>query len=396
MVNVHLYPSPFLNESRILREAGSLARLGLFERIDLVGIGQQGVPDSEQVQDGIRILRLGRGGGAGGMVDKIARTGGWSHAVFQRYRNEKIACINCHSVTTLPLGVMLKRMTGAKLVYDAHELETEANGLRGVRKYLTKQVERALIRHADHCIFVGGAIEQWYVREYGLGNTTVLYNCPPRQDMPHTDHFRKTYSIAPGKPVFLYQGVIGEGRGIRPLLEAFAKLSEHAVLVVMGYGLLADWFAQQAARHPTIHYHPAVAPERLLAYTAGADFGLSVIEGTSLSYEYCMPNKLFEYVMARKPVLVSPTREQSEFVRHHAIGEVASDTSAQAIQEAVLRLLERTPASLQSALSRTRDEFCWERQEAKLEAAYVDALGFRPRPHRFQTSTLVSRHDLCG
>lgn len=395
MINIHLYPSPFLTESRILREAGSLSRLGLFERIELVGVGQEQLPGSERVQEDIRIVRLARRGAGGSMLGKIGATGAWSRAVYERYRKQRIACINCHSVSTLPLAVMLKRATGAKLVYDAHELETETNGLRGVRKYLTKQVERALIRHADHCIFVGAAIEEWYVREYGLGNTTVLYNCPPRQEIVHTDHFRKTYAIPADKPIFLYQGVIGEGRGIRILLEAFAGLADRAHLVVMGYGLLAAWFAEQAARHASIHYHPAVPPDRLLAHTGAADFGLSVIEGSSLSYEYCMPNKLFEYVMAKRPVLVSPTREQREFVQRHAIGEVASDSSVAAIQQAVVRLLERAPAGLRSALERTRNEYCWESQEAKLEAAYLGALGFRARAnHRFQQR--VTKHDLCN
>jgi glycosyltransferase involved in cell wall biosynthesis len=394
MINIHLYPSPFLNESRILREAGSLSRLALFDRIDLVGVGQEGLRCVENVQDDIRIVRLGRRG-SGSLMGKVAATGGWSHAVYQRYRKEKIACINCHSVATLPLGVMLMCSTGAKLVYDAHELETETNGLQGVRQYLTRQVERALIRHASHSIFVGRAIEQWYVRQYGLRNTTVLYNCPPRQQVKSSDHFRKAYSIAPDMPIFLYQGVIGEGRGLRILVEAFSALAGRAVLVVMGYGALAGWFAEQAARHGGICYHQAVSPDRLLDYTAAADFGLSVIEGTSLSYEYCMPNKLFEYVMARKPVLVSPTREQSRFVRTHDIGEVAKDTSPAAIQEAVLRLLARDPVALQVALARAGDEYCWEGQQTKLEAVYLDALGFRPRSAR-HVNPREAHHDLCN
>jgi glycosyltransferase involved in cell wall biosynthesis len=393
MINIHLYPSSFLNESRILREARTLSKWGLFERIDLVGVGEDGLLPVEQVQGDVRIVRLARRR-SGGLIGKVAGTGGWSHAVYRRYRKEKLACINCHSVAMLPLAVMLVRASGAKLVYDAHELETETNGLGGVRQYLTRQLERALIGHADQCIFVGRAIEQWYAQHYGLRNTTVLYNCPPRRQVAPSDYFRRTYSIAPDMPIFLYQGVIGEGRGLRLLVEAFAALDGRAALVVMGYGALAGWFAAQAGRHAGIHYHPAVPPERLLEYTAGADFGLSVIEGTSLSYEYCMPNKLFEYVMAGKPVLVSPTREQSAFVRRHAIGEVAAATSAAAIRNAVLRLLGRDQAALQAALARTAAEYCWEGQEAKLEGVYLDALGFRPRPSH--VNQREDRHDLCN
>ncbi len=379
MINIHLYPSPFLNESRILREAGSLARLGLFERIDLIGVGKAGVPASEKLQDGMQIRRIGQRDSVGGVFRKIADIAGWSRTVYRQYRDVPLICVNCHSVTTLPLGVLLKRATGAKLIYDAHELETEANGLGGARKYLTKRVERALIGHADHCIFVGRAIEKWYIREYGLGNTAVLYNCPPRQNIQKGDYFRETFPIPHDKPIFLYQGLIGEGRGIRILVEAFAGLADKAALVVMGYGSLTDWLAEQAARHANIHYHPAVPPQRLLAYTSAADYGISLIEATSMSYEYCMPNKLFEYVMARKPVLVSPTMEQRDFVEHHGIGEVAADFSPQAVREAALRLLERTPASLEAALNQTSNEYCWERQEMKLEDIYIEALGFRPR-----------------
>lgn len=378
MINIHLYPSPFLNESRILREAGTLSRLALFDRIDLVGVGQQGLQGIEQLQDDIRIVRLARRGG-GGLAGKVAGTCDWSQAVYRRYRRQPIACINCHSVAMLPLAVMLKRSTGARLVYDAHELETETNGLRGVRQFLTRRVERALIGHADHCIFVGSAIEQWYVRQYGLRNTSVLYNCPPRRQVAPTDRFRKAFSIAPELPIFLYQGVIGEGRGMRGLVEAFTALAGRAALVVMGYGTLAEWFAGEAARRDGIYFHPAVAPAQLLDFTAAADFGLSVIEGSSLSYEYCMPNKLFEYVMAGKPVLVSPTREQADFVRVNGIGEVAGGTSPAAIEQAALRLLARDPATLRAALARTREQYCWETQEATLQAVYREALGLGPR-----------------
>lgn len=393
MINIHLYPSAFLNESRILREAGSLSQLALFDRIDLVGVGEEGLAPVEKLQDDICIVRPGRRKGSG-LVGKLARTASWSRAVYKLYRKEELGCVNCHSVATLPLGVLLKHKTKAKLVYDAHELETETNNLSGMRKTLTRQVERRLIGHADHCIFVGRAIEQWYVREYGLHNTTVLYNCPSRREVKPSDHFRATFSIEAGKPIFLYQGYIGEGRGIRILVEAFSTLAERAALVVMGYGALADWVANEAQRRPGIHYHPAVAPERLLDYTAAADFGLSVIEPTSLSYEYCMPNKLFEYVMAGKPVLVSPTREQSEFVRTHAIGEVARDISPAAIRDGVLSLLARDPHALQAALTRTAGEYCWEGQEKTLEAVYLDTLGFRS----FQGGAKQAREaqrDLC-
>lgn len=392
MINIHLYPSVFLNESRILREAGSLARMKLFDRIDLVGLGEDGLQPTEELQKNLRIVRLSQRWGSG-LVGKVTRTAAWSRIVYRMYRDQQLGCINCHSVATLPLGVVLSRKTGASLVYDAHELETETNGLSGIRKLLTKLVERTLIRQANHCIFVGEEIEKWYVKKYGLNHTTVLYNCPPRRQTKPTDYFRQTFSIQSSVPIFLYQGFIGEGRGIRNLAEAFAGLDGRAALVVMGYGPLSDWIIEQSRRYPNIHYHPAVQPDSLLEFTAAADFGVSVIESTSLSYEYCMPNKLFEYIMANKPVLVSPTREQSKFVHSRGIGAVARDSSPAALRDAVLSLLEHDLPTLRNALARTADEYCWEGQEEKLRSVYIDSLNMRTL-HGTANSPPEVQHDL--
>ena len=45
--------------------------------------------------------------------------------ILKKYRNNPIACINCHSLSTLPICVLLKLYTKSYLIYDTHELETE-------------------------------------------------------------------------------------------------------------------------------------------------------------------------------------------------------------------------------------------------------------------------------
>jgi len=60
----------------------------------------------------------------------------------------------------------------------------------------------------------------------------------------------------------------------------------------------------------------------LLSYTAAADVGLSLIENISLSYHYALPNKLFEYIMAEIPVVVSKLPQMVEIVMQYNVGEV--------------------------------------------------------------------------
>ena len=378
MINLHLYPSQLLNESRILREAMSISSFDVFESIELVGTGGEGLAREQGISDRIRIRRFGTAREDRGLIAKVLSALRWCFEVFRHYRGASVACVNCHSVATLPLGCLLKWSSGARLVYDAHELETETSGLGGIRKIGTKLVERALIKRADYCVFVGAAIDDWYRQSYGLENTAIIYNAPAFTTTDASDIFRELYPIAPDMPIFLYQGVLSEARAIPKLVEAFSTL-EQIALVIMGYGDLSEWVEQMANQNDNIFYHPAVPPSDLLRHTAGADFGLSVIESTSLSYEYCMPNKLFEYLMAGKPVLVSPTREQRDFVERHGVGVVLEDTSVEAIRKGVDQLLSQDLPVLRERVNQVRKEFCWERQEQTLRDIYMGKLAFEAR-----------------
>ena len=143
MINLHIYPSPFTRESRILRETAVIAEHCLFDRIIMVGVCAPGLPDRERVDDRREIWRFPRDARSG-LVGKLLTTWRWAGLVYQAFRREKVGCVNCHSLPVLGLCVKLARATRAKLVYDTHELETETNGLGGLRKLLSKIVERRL------------------------------------------------------------------------------------------------------------------------------------------------------------------------------------------------------------------------------------------------------------
>lgn len=156
------------------------------------------------------------------------------------------------------------------------------------------------------------------------------------------------------------------------LAEAFGGLKRQVALVIMGYGEQVLRICKRSAELSNVFYHAAVPPDRLLSYTGAADYGVSVIEPVSLSYEYCMPNKLFEY-----PVLVSPTSEQRALVERYGVGVVSHDTTVEAVREAVVHLLSRDLGELLRAVERVKREFCWEQQERIMRQSYVDSLALR-------------------
>ena len=145
-VNLHLYPSPMTHESRILKETDAVSSFAVFDRIFLVGTIGAGLPDTESIGKRREVVRLSRAAPAWlpAFAGKVLGVAGWSMRVFRRFALEPVTCINCHSLSVLPLSVALKWRTGARLVYDTHELETETNGLGGLRKTIAKVLERLL------------------------------------------------------------------------------------------------------------------------------------------------------------------------------------------------------------------------------------------------------------
>lgn len=373
-VNLHLYPSPMTHESRILKETDAVSSFAVFDRIILVGTMGAGLPDTVSIGKRREVYRFSRSAPAWlpAVMGKVLGVTGWSLRVFRRFALEPITCINCHSLSVLPLSVALKWRTGARLVYDTHELETETNGLGGIRKTVAKLVERLLFPSVDETIVVGDGIADWYAATYGRRRPAVVLNCPQRRDAKKSDKLREVLRLPADTTIFLYQGILGKGRGIELLLDAFSGLKDpRKVLVFMGMGPLESLVAAKSRECSGIRLHPAVAPQVLAEYTASADVGLCLIEDTCLSYRYCMPNKLFEYFAAGVPAVVSDLPEIAGVVSRTGSGWVVADWSAAALCSVMESIDAPAIAARRAAAASAAVEYCWERQVPVLREVYA-------------------------
>lgn len=379
--NVHLYPSPMTHESRILKETQAVASFTALDPILLVGTKAPGLPEREVLDSRRQIVRLSRSPpqGFSGLAGKALGVTGWSVRVWRMLAGRPLACINCHSLPVLPLAVALKRRTGARLVYDTHELETETNGLVGPRRAVSRRVERALFRFVDETIVVSEGIADWYQRAYGRHRPAVVLNCPPWRESRRTDVLRRELGLEPDVTIFLYQGVLSSGRGIELMLDAFAGIDDpRKVLVFMGMGPMETLVSECARRRANVRLRPAVPPQVVGDYTASADVGLCLIEDTCLSYHHCMPNKLFEYMMAGLPTVVSDLPEIARVVKDSGAGWVVPRWSPESLRSTLLSIdADAMGAGRKAALDAARG-FTWERQLPALRTVYERLALARP------------------
>jgi glycosyltransferase involved in cell wall biosynthesis len=293
-----------------------------------------------------------------------------------KFFREPVLCVNCHSLSVLILGVFFKRLRHVKVIYDTHELETETQLTTGIRRPLAKLLERGLIRHVNATIVVNDSIAEWYQRKYQLANVHTVRNIPDTRmmDLSAPYDLRDRFDIPAEGILYIYNGILAEGRGIDILMKVFSQLGMTSHIVFMGFGPFEAWIKDCCQRYGNIHFHPAVKPNEIIAYTRTADIGVSLIEDVSLSYRYCLPNKVFEYILGGLPILVSDLPEMGRLVKRYECGwKVAADEKA--LMAAIAGISTGEMRQKRANVLQCQKHFSWSQEEKKLFSVYFSESG---------------------
>jgi glycosyltransferase involved in cell wall biosynthesis len=347
----------------------------MFSRIEVAGVLVPGLRESEPLADTVLIRRFATEANSNRFLARSGKTVSFGREVVNHYSSLPVSVINCHSVASLPACIALKRSTGARLVYDTHELETEASAAVGVRRPVYKAIERLGLKFVDHTFTVSESIEDWYRRTYGLTRIDTIYNYPSQEQAnseDNRDYFRRRYGTPDTATIYLYQGVLGEGRGIEAVVEAFrTSLVSDGLLVLLGYGPLEDRARDWARECERIVYHPAVSPREVAALTGAADVGLVPTPGSRcLSYYYSAPNKMFQYWRAGIPVIATDLPEHRRFLDRYHAGVLTESSSPGSFAAACRDLQGQDPDRISEGLSRANVDLRWESYDDLFRARY--------------------------
>lgn len=367
---INLVLNDFTNDSRVLKTSKTLQKMG--HLVQVVAMHNQGLLERENV-DGIPVHRI------------AMRSRAWSKKkivqvlklieFIARFKScyGKEALVHCNDLNALLVGVICKAFHWKlQLVYDSHEyaINREPNQAKASIQ-LKYWLEKFLIQFPREVINVSESICNEYTKLYGIRKPHLVLNCPNYIAQTKCDLFREKFGIRQDQTIFLYQGGLSRGRGIELMLETFASLSnDSCVLVCMGYGPLAELIAQLACRNKNIFLHSAVAPEVLLTYTCSADFGILFYEDNCLNHRFCSPNKVFEYMMAGIPLLVSNLFEMRRLVEAEGVGVVAVNNTTAGFRRAIHAALALDYSAVQKNVCAARRKYCWEEQEKALLKIY--------------------------
>ncbi|MBT2686422.1 glycosyltransferase [Bacillus sp. ISL-37] len=362
----------FKNDSRVLKEAVSLH--GDAYNVTVVALYEDGLKE-EEVINGIKVkrIRLYTKKWSKSLLIQILKYMEFLLKVIFNFRS-KVDVIHCNDLGPLPIAVLMKGISigKTKIIYDAHEYQTEIIGLNGLRKKLTMIVEKSLIKYVDEVITVSESIANEYVNNYKIKKPKLVFNCPNYSDPQTSNIFRELYSLSRDKKIFLYQGGLSAGRGIEQMLDVFTSSSIHpnATLIMMGYGPLEKKVRRYADDYNNIFYKEAVSPKDLLKYTSSADVGFLMTENSCLNNYFSLPNKLFEYIMAGLPVISNDLPEVRNLINRYNFGWLIEEQSVESIVSLVNELVEKDLSEYAVNSKKMSINYSWEVQEKTLLDAY--------------------------
>jgi glycosyltransferase involved in cell wall biosynthesis len=251
--------------------------------------------------------------------------------------------IHCHDLNSLLAGVWAKQKTGAKLVFDAHELMPESMG--GFKKTIWERIEKRCVDDCDHIIMPEKNRIAYFKQKYpGIGCILLLENFPSRTDIPDQsyDLFRQLYPIAKDQKIILYTGLIAGGRHVEELVESMMLCSDQFVLLLLGmtykgYKEILRAKIKTLGVQDRIYVHDPVPHAEILRYMASCDIGTAFYRNTDVNNLYCASNKLYEYIALNKAVLTNNYPGLLETVARHKQGVCLADVTPRRLAEAYLQ-----------------------------------------------------------
>jgi len=289
--------------------------------------------------------------------------------LLQQRFNTLIAC----DLDTVLAAFAVAKIKNKELIFDGHEAFTEVPELLN-RKFVTsiwRFIEKLILPRIEKRITVSNQINLYYQEKLGI-SFHVIRNLPFEYDAEKL--FQATEILDCLKvikhKIILYQGALNMGRGLESMIEAMQYI-ENAKFVIVGDGYLKEKLQKLVIIYQLEHkvvFTGKIELEKLKNITIRADLGISIEENCCLNYYFALPNKLFDYIQAHLPVLVSPLPEMKSIVEQYNIGLVLDNHTPEHIASKVNFMLNTRCANTlwKTNLETAAKELCWKNEEFKL------------------------------
>lgn len=292
-----------------------------------------------------------------------------------------------HYPAALPVAAAAVRRHGGVYAYDAEDLhfgDWPDLPIYNLDRRLVRDIEGRYLPGCVHVTAASPEIADGYVETYGITRPTVILNVFPLSQGPNAATTKGT--AQPGPSVYWFSQTIGPDRGIECAVRAIAvaRTMPHLYLrgtLAKGYAKQLDHLTTEQGVADRVHLLAPAAPEDMVRLAATYDVGLVGETGYTASRRVCLTNKLFSFLVAGTPPVISETPAQRAFAENVGLSDqLYPINDAMALARLLDRLLG-SPELLAAARARSfqlaRETYNWEREQLLLTRTVTGSLATR-------------------
>jgi len=244
--------------------------------------------------------------------------------------------------------------------------------------YVADVIEFASVKLADHVfVMIEESRERLLRKKVAPADITIVSNTPV------LSRFEATVATWPGsmkqhkgKLILLYAGFINYSRGLDTVfrsLKEYLSINENVFLVLLGTGTAtADLkrMANDMSIENNVVFEGWVDNKLIPEYVASADVCL-VPHHKCSHWDHTIPNKLFDYMAAGKPVLVSNVNPMMRIVKNMRCGLVYEDNNIGSFVSMLSRLQNQELRQQlgERGFNAVKDRYNWEHDSAAMMEA---------------------------
>jgi glycosyltransferase involved in cell wall biosynthesis len=297
-------------------------------------------------------------------------------ALFFYLWRKKTDVILANDLDTLWPAYLISRWRNKGLVYDSHELFTEAEGLTGhpVKKWIWSKLEQTILPKLKKMYTVNRTIAGIFEKKYGITVGVVRNIALLESTLPSAT--REQLQLPIDKCLVLLQGsYIDPDRGGEEAVLSM-KYLDNAHLLIIGSGRAIPQLrllVEKEGLKDKVTILDKMPFHQLRKYTACADFGLSLDKPLHLNYTYSLPNKVFDYIHCGVPIIVSDLPELRSLVEQHNVGLVVREMTPESLAVSIQSAMESNDKNAwkQNCLA-ARESLNWQNESKVIQSYFSD------------------------
>jgi glycosyltransferase involved in cell wall biosynthesis len=355
-------------DPRVYKEAKTLTELG--HQIEILCWDRAGLyfDKPEENIDGIKIVRFFGNTKYGTGYKQIWKFLDFKQFVLKYIKENSFHVIHCHDFDGLIIGKSAARNLNLKLVYDQHDIFSLyfSNRKGIINKILARLIrftEKRLLRKVDVHIVVTPKMKEFY--NASSKNIVVVTNAPDKS-------FFSITKKSPSSTLRIgFIGSVRYAKEIKSLIDASQEFSDKVEVIISGAGIHLEELKDYAKPLENVKITGPFNHRQLEELYQNIDVTYAFYP--SFASEISMPNKFFESIITKTPVIANKNSEFGQEVESNGFGFSIPGKNLQKELKEVISLLlnsQNLKHEIQQRMELLENNYFWQANKEKLKKIY--------------------------